>query len=157
MRQRIKGSKKSNKTNKNKQSTWFSRVRSNSPLQNIFGVVLPVFLFIGVGFYFIPQVSMQFQNNNVSAVNTENKTVLFYKSGCSHCQKIYPSVFWYNVRHFNEPSKQVQTINVQNPNNQHYINDYQLVSVPTFMTTTDTNSRMVSDDKVAVQNYLERR
>lgn len=158
MRQRIKGkNSKSKKSGNQRGDSWFSKVRSNSPIRNLYSVVLPLLVFAGFGYFLIPKGSMIFMNNDVPAVDFQHKTVLFYNSNCSHCQKIYPSVFWYNMEHFNDPANQVQTINVQNPNNKHYITDYQLTSVPTFMSTSDNNNRLVTDNKTILKNYLERR
>ncbi|GDZ82890.1 hypothetical protein LCIT_01320 [Leuconostoc citreum] len=126
------------------------------PINFIVSRVLPVLVFLGAGFFFTPYASMQFQNNDVKALSNQAHTVMFYKSDCSHCQKSYPVVFWHNVLHFQQPDKQIQTINVQNPNNKHYIADYQVQETPTFMTIKNSSDRMVATDKKQILNFAER-
>ncbi|WP_099044382.1 thioredoxin family protein [Leuconostoc citreum] len=126
------------------------------PIHFIIGRVLPVLVFLGSGFFFAPYASMQFQNNDVKALSHDAQTVMFYKSDCSHCQKAYPVVFWHNVLHAQQPDKQIQAINVQNPNNAHYIADYQIQDTPTFMTIKNSSDRMVATDKKHILTFAER-
>lgn len=128
----------------------------SKPLNFIVGRVLPVLVFLGAVFFFAPYVSMQLQNNNVPALNAQAQTVMFYKSNCSYCQKAYPVVFWHNVINFQRPDKQIQTINVQNPNNAHYIAEYQIQETPTFMAINNSNDRLVTTDKKQILNFSER-
>lgn len=126
------------------------------PINFIISRVLPVLVFLGAGFFFAPYVSMNFQNNDVKALSNDAQTVMFYKSDCAHCQKAYPIVFWHNIVNFQQANKQIQTINVQNPNNKHYIVDYQIQETPTFMTIKNSSDRMVATDKKQILNFAER-
>lgn len=118
--------------------------------------ILPVIILIVAVFYMLPYASMHFQNNDVKALNAEARTVMFYKSDCSACQKVYPIVFWHNVLKFQQPENQIQTINVQNPSNEHYINDYQIQETPTLMKIKDSNQRVVPIDKKQIIEFTER-
>ena len=107
------------------------------------------------GFLLVPYGSMYFQNNKVTAIYTKNEAVLFYNANCSHCQKIYPKIFWHNVLNFNNESKQIQTINVQNSNNKHYVAEFSIQATPTFMKTTNINQRLVSTNNQQIKQFIQ--
>ncbi|MBB6433013.1 thioredoxin domain-containing protein [Leuconostoc carnosum] len=117
--------------------------------------VLPVIAFLVAGFLLVPYGSMYFQNNKVANVNTKAEAILFYNANCPHCQKVYPKIFWHNVLHFNNESKQIQTINIQNANNKHYFADFAIQSTPTFMKTTNTNQRLVSTSSQQINQFIQ--
>lgn len=125
------------------------------PITIIVNKVLPVIVLLVAGFFFIPYVSMNFQNNDVKGLNTKAEAVMFYNSNCSHCQKVYPKIFWHNVLNFNNDNKQIQTINVQNPNNKHYINDFAVQETPTFMKPNNPDMKLVSTDVKQINNFAE--
>jgi thiol-disulfide isomerase/thioredoxin len=126
------------------------------PITIIVNKVLPVIVLLVAGFYFIPYVSMNFQNNDVDHINKNNEAVMFYSSTCSHCQKVYPKIFWHNVLNFKNADKQIQTINVQNPNNKHYISDFAVQETPTFMKPNNPDMRVVSTDVQVINDFSER-
>ncbi|MGX6466619.1 thioredoxin domain-containing protein [Leuconostoc falkenbergense] len=126
------------------------------PIKIVVNKVLPVILLLVAGFYFIPYASMNFQNNDVDHINKNNEAVMFYSSTCSHCQKVYPKVFWHNVLNFKNADKQIQTINVQNPNNKHYISEFAVQETPTFMKANNPDMRVVSTDIQVINNFSER-
>lgn len=117
--------------------------------------VLPVIAFLVAGFLLVPYGSMYFQNNKVTAIYTKNEAVLFYNANCSHCQKIYPKIFWHNVLNFNNESKQIQTVNVQNSNNKHYVSEFSIQATPTFMKTTNINQRLVSTNNQQIKQFIQ--
>ncbi|BAX72710.1 thiol-disulfide isomerase or thioredoxin [Leuconostoc mesenteroides] len=126
------------------------------PITIIVNKVLPVIVLLVAGFYFIPYVSMNFQNNDVDHINKNNEAVMFYSSTCSHCQKVYPKIFWHNVLNFKNTDKQIQTINVQNPNNKHYIREFAVQETPTFMKPNNPDMRVVSTDVQVINDFSER-
>lgn len=126
------------------------------PITIIVNKVLPVIVLLVAGFFFIPYVSMNFQNNDVKGLNTKAAAVMFYNSTCSHCQKVYPKIFWHNVLNFNNDDKQIQTINVQNPNNKHYISEFAVQETPTFMKPNNPDMRVVSTDVQVINDFSER-
>lgn len=126
------------------------------PIKIVVNKVLPVILLLVAGFYFIPYASMNFQNNDVDHINKNNEAVMFYSSTCSHCQKVYPKIFWHNILNFNNDDKQIQTINVQNPNNKHYISEFAVQETPTFMKPNKPDMRVVSTDVQVINNFSER-
>ena len=125
------------------------------PIIIIVNKVLPVIVLLVAGFFFIPYVSMNFQNNDVKGLNTKAEAVMFYNSTCSHCQKVYPKIFWHNVLNFNNDDKQIQTINVQNPNNKHYINDFAVQETPLFMKPNKPDMKLVSTNVKQINNFAE--
>lgn len=125
------------------------------PIIIIVNKVLPVIVLLVAGFFFIPYVSMNFQNNDVKGLNTKAEAVMFYNSTCSHCQKVYPKIFWHNILNFNNDDKQIQTINVQNPNNKHYISDFAVQETPTFMKPNNPDMKLVSTDVKQINNFAE--
>ncbi|MGR8825133.1 thioredoxin domain-containing protein [Leuconostoc mesenteroides] len=136
--------------NSNKQD---NKKQLPKPITIIINSVLPVILLLVAGFYFIPKASMNFQNNNVKGLDTKAEAVMFYSSTCSHCQKIYPKIFWHNVLNFNHDDEQIQTINVQNVNNKHYVTDFAIQETPTFMKPNNPNMKLVSTDVKKI-NYF---
>lgn len=125
------------------------------PIIIIVNKVLPVILLLVAGFFFIPYASMNFQNNDVRGLDTNVQAVMFYNSDCAHCQKVYPKIFWHNVLNFNHDDKQIQTINVQNVNNKHYVNDFAIQETPTFMKPNNPNMKLVSTDVKQINNFAE--
>ncbi|MDV7703566.1 thioredoxin domain-containing protein [Leuconostoc suionicum] len=135
------------------------RLNKNKPSRSLTKIIiikaLPVIAFLVAVFLLVPYGSMYFQNNKVNAIQTKNEAVLFYKANCPHCQKIYPKIFWHNVLNFKNESKQIQTINVQNANNKHYISEFAIQSTPTFMKTTNTNQRLVSTSSQQIKQFIQ--
>ena len=137
------------------------RIDKNKSLKSLTKIIIikvfPVIAFLVAGFLLIPYGSMYFQNNKVNMIQTKNEAVLFYNANCSHCQKIYPKIFWHNVLNFNNESKQIQTINVQNANNKHYLADFAIQATPTFMKTTNINQRLVSTNSQQIKQFIQTR
>lgn len=135
------------------------RLDQNKPSRSLTKIiiikVLPVIVFLVAGFLFVPYGSMYFQNNKVNAIQTKNEAILFYNANCSHCQKIYPKIFWHNVLNFKNESKQIQTINVQNSNNKHYVAEFSIQATPTFMKTTNINQRLVSTNSQQIKQFIQ--
>lgn len=117
--------------------------------------VLPVIVLLVAGFFFIPYASMNFQNNDIDHINKNNEAIMFYNSTCSHCRKVYPKIFWHNVLNFKNADKQIQTINVQDPNNKHYINDFAVQETPTFMKPNNPDMKLVSTDVKQINNFAD--
>ena len=146
MKHYIKGGKRP-KNNLNKQLP--------KPMTIFVNKVLPVIVLLVAVFFFIPYASMNFQNNDVDHINKKNEATMFYSSTCSHCQKVYPKIFWHNVLNFKNADKQIQTINVQNPNNKHYISDFAVQETPTFMKPNNPDMKLVSTDVKQINNFAD--
>ncbi|MBZ1541385.1 thiol-disulfide isomerase [Leuconostoc mesenteroides] len=146
MKHYIRGGSKTKKGNKK---------QLPKPITIIINSVLPVILLLVAGFYFIPRASMYFQNNDVKGLDTKAEAVMFYNSTCSHCQKVYPKIFWHNVLNFNHDDRQIQTINVQNVNNKHYVSDFAIQETPTFMKPNNPDMKLVSTDAKQINNFAE--
>lgn len=135
------------------------RIDKNKPSKSLTKIiiikVLPVIAFLVAGFLLVPYGSMYFQNNKVVNVNTKAEAILFYNANCSHCQKVYPKIFWHNILNFNNKSKQIQTINVQNANNKHYLSEFAIQATPTFMKTTNINQRLVSTNSQQIKQFIQ--
>lgn len=135
------------------------RLDKNKPSRSLTKIViikvLPVIVFLVAGFLLVPYGSMYFQNNKVANVNTKAEAILFYNANCPHCQKVYPKIFWHNILNFKNESKQIQTINVQNANNKHYVADFAIQATPTFMKTTNTNQRLVSTNSQKINYFIK--
>jgi Thioredoxin. len=135
------------------------RLDKNKPSRSLTKIIIikvfPVIVFLVAGFLLVPYGSMYFQNNKVTAIHIKSEAVLFYNANCSHCQKVYPKIFWHNVLNFNNESKQIQTINVQNANNKHYISEFAIQSTPTFMKTTNTNQRLISTSSQQIKQFIQ--
>ncbi|MCG0945135.1 thioredoxin family protein [Lactiplantibacillus plantarum] len=56
------------------------------------------------------------------------KVLFFYRDDCPDCQSIFHRIYWHNVISHN-----IVFINMNQPQNRHYIQKYQLTSVPTLI------------------------
>ena len=56
------------------------------------------------------------------------QTLFFYRDDCSDCQSIFHQIYWHNAINRN-----IVLINMNQPQNRHYIQKYQLTSVPTLI------------------------
>ena len=56
------------------------------------------------------------------------KVLFFYRDDCPDCQAIFHRIYWHNVISHN-----VVFINMKQSQNRHYIQQYQLTSVPTLI------------------------
>ncbi|VFI63707.1 hypothetical protein LAP9571_02902 [Lactiplantibacillus plantarum] len=56
------------------------------------------------------------------------QTLFFYRDDCSDCQSIFHQIYWHNAINHN-----IVLINMNQPQNRHYIQKYQLTSVPTLI------------------------
>ncbi|CCF27533.1 thioredoxin domain-containing protein [Leuconostoc citreum] len=135
------------------------RLDKNKPSRSLTKIiiikVLPVIAFLVAGFLLVPYGSMYFQNNKVDTIQPKNEAVIFYNANCPHCQKVYPKIFWHNVLNFNNESNRIQTINVQNANNKHYLVEFTIQSTPTFMKTTNINQRLVSTNSQQIKQFIQ--
>ncbi|MCT3377770.1 thioredoxin family protein [Lacticaseibacillus paracasei] len=64
----------------------------------------------------------------VTLAKHANKVLFFYRDDCPDCQAIFHRIYWHNVINHN-----VVFINMNQPKNRHYIQKYQLTSVPTLI------------------------
>lgn len=56
------------------------------------------------------------------------QTLFFYRDDCPDCQAIFHQIYWHNAISHN-----IVLINMNQPQNRHYIQKYQLTSVPTLI------------------------
>ena len=56
------------------------------------------------------------------------QTLFFYRDDSSDCQSIFHQIYWHNAISHN-----IVLINMNQPQNRHYIQKYQLTSVPTLI------------------------
>ncbi|WP_353990458.1 thioredoxin family protein (plasmid) [Pediococcus argentinicus] len=68
------------------------------------------------------------QRSVVTPAKHANKVLFFYRDDCPDCQSIFHQIYWHNVI-----SRNIIFINMNQPKNRHYIQQYQLTSVPTLI------------------------
>ena len=68
------------------------------------------------------------QRSVVTLAKHANKVLFFYRDDCPDCQSIFHQIYWHNVI-----SRNIIFINMNQPKNRHYIQQYQLTSVPTLI------------------------
>ena len=92
-----------------------------------------------------PTVQIQKQKEGPSAV-------LFYKDSCPDCQKIFHQVVVAKELH----GLPIQMINLNQPANRHYIAQYNLKFVPTFLLFKNGKpvERVVSTDKAKISSLF---
>ncbi|MGA3435723.1 thioredoxin [Lactiplantibacillus plantarum] len=64
----------------------------------------------------------------VTLAKHPKKVLFFYRDDCPDCQAIFHRIYWHNVISHN-----IILINMNQPKNRHYIQQYQLTSVPTLI------------------------
>ena len=64
----------------------------------------------------------------VTLAKHPEKVLFFYRDDCPDCQAIFHRIYWHNVL-----SHKVVFINMNQSQNRHYIQQYQLTSVPTLI------------------------
>ena len=64
----------------------------------------------------------------VTLAKHSDKVLFFYRDDCPDCQAIFHQIYWHNVISHN-----IILINMNQPKNRHYIQQYQLTSVPTLI------------------------
>lgn len=64
----------------------------------------------------------------VTLAKHPEKVLFFYRDDCPDCQSIFHQIYWHNVISHN-----IILINMNQPQNRHYIQQYQLTSVPTLI------------------------
>lgn len=64
----------------------------------------------------------------VTLAKHPEKVLFFYRDDCPDCQSIFHQIYWHNAISHN-----IVLINMNQPQNWHYIQKYQLTSVPTLI------------------------
>ncbi|MGX6395242.1 MULTISPECIES: thioredoxin family protein [Lactiplantibacillus] len=64
----------------------------------------------------------------VTLAKHPKKVLFFYRDDCPDCQSIFHRIYWHNAISHN-----IVFINMNQPQNRHYIQKYQLTSVPTLI------------------------
>ena len=68
------------------------------------------------------------QRSIVTLAKHADKVLFFYRDDCPDCQAIFHQIYWHNVISHN-----IILINMNQPQNRHYIQKYQLTAVPTLI------------------------
>ena len=68
------------------------------------------------------------QRSIVTLAKHSDKVLFFYRDDCPDCQAIFHQIYWHNAISHN-----IVLINMNQPQNRHYIQKYQLTSVPTMI------------------------
>jgi thiol-disulfide isomerase/thioredoxin len=68
------------------------------------------------------------QRSVVTLAKHPKKVLFFYRDDCPDCQAIFHQIYWHNAISHN-----VVFINMNQPKNRYYIQQYQLTSVPTLI------------------------
>ena len=97
----------------------------------------------GIGFNF-------YQTEHSKAVITtikEDKINFFYRDDCKDCKKIFKQVYLHNLI-----KQDIQFINLKQINNRHYIDEYTIHTVPTFI---HKNKRYAGTQKEKIKEILK--
>lgn len=97
----------------------------------IIAVILAMIFLLVVGtITFNQHVSHELNQKNIVKIKTNNEsTVLFYRDDCESCR----SIFSYAILKKDVLRKNIQLINTNQPKNRHYISEYKLTEVLTFI------------------------
>ncbi|WP_317919748.1 thioredoxin family protein [Tetragenococcus halophilus] len=78
-----------------------------------------------------------------------NKTVVFYRDDCPHCQHVFPYLYYRKLI-----KNDVTLVNLNNPANRLYIAKYKIKSVPTVI--TPNQSRYAGSHLKTIHRVLNR-
>lgn len=70
----------------------------------------------------------QFYQVKPQSISKNAESILFYRSDCEDCRRIYPIIVQAKLE-----GKSIQCINLKSNENRHYIEEYGVVKVPTLM------------------------
>lgn len=98
----------------------------NKLLKVLVPVVVLVSLIGFIGHNYINYVEKK--REPVAVPKKTDKVMFFYRDDCSDCQSIFHQIYWKNFI-----SRDVEFINMNESSNRKYIEEYNLVSVPTFV------------------------
>ena len=68
------------------------------------------------------------QRSIVTLAKHSDKVLFFYRDDCPDCQAIFHQIYWHKAISHN-----IVLINMNQPQNRHYIQKYQLTAVPTLI------------------------
>ena len=94
----------------------------------ILQVIAVLILIVGIGYLAgSVHIKQQMQKREVvNVTNSEDQKILFYRDDCPDCRKVFPSLF---IKNFLE--QELIFVNLNQPENRKYIQQYQLKEVPT--------------------------
>lgn len=81
-----------------------------------------------VGIFFGAMKREEAQQTAVTLEKNEDRTVVFYKDDCPDCQSVFPYLYFRHL-FIND----VVLVNLNQPKNRPYINQFNVTSVPTFI------------------------
>lgn len=95
-------------------------------------LIILILLIIGGHFWLQNQILMYENSQPVVRLvepKNEDTTIFFYRNDCNQCKKIFKQIYLEKfLMH-----KNIQFVNLNQIQNRHYISEFQLQSVPTFI------------------------
>lgn len=85
-------------------------------------IALTGFLLLGLNFYRTEHSQVPIKSID------KDKIQLFYRDDCPDCKKIFKQIYLHNLI-----KQDIQFINLKQINNRHYIDEYSIHTVPTFI------------------------
>ncbi|USI64387.1 thioredoxin (plasmid) [Lactococcus lactis subsp. lactis] len=85
-------------------------------------IALTGFLLLGLNFYRTEHSQVPIKSID------KDKIQLFYRDDCPDCKKIFKQIYLHNLI-----KQDIQFINLKPINNRHYIDEYNIHTVPTFI------------------------
>ncbi len=108
------------------------------------GMVIVLLLVLGVASTGYDRYKTE--HNQLTVTIKENKINFFYRDDCKDCKKVFNQVYLHNLI-----KRDVQFINLNQEKNRHYIDDYNIHSVPTFIYK---NEAYAGTNKKTINNLL---
>lgn len=90
----------------------------------VFGIII-----ILIGGSFLHMRSFEKKSDPIELGNQTDKTIVFYRDDCPDCQSVFPLLYYHNLL-----KNDLIFVNMNQPLNRHYIQKYNLKSVPTIVT-----------------------
>lgn len=106
------------------------QLKKENRVKIIAAIFAMIFLLIIGAFGFNQHVGHELSQRNIVKIKTnDDSTILFYREDCKSCR----SIFSYTVMEKDLFRKNIQLVNTNQPKNRHYITEYKLTEVPTFI------------------------
>jgi len=106
-------------------------------------LVLCIAGIVGIGFNFYSTEHSQVPIKSID----KDKIQLFYRDDCPDCKKIFKQIYLHNLI-----KQDIQFINLKQIKNRHYIDEYTIHSVPTFI---HKNKRYAGTQKEKIKEILK--
>lgn len=122
----------------------------NCHMKKKLGLIMMISLLLILALNVTIYQSMEQKKANRSVVvlsQEEEKKIVFYKDDCPDCEKVFGQLYWHEIFY-----DDTVFVNLNQKRNRHYIQTYQIKSVPTII---HNHSRYEGIDRKKIRQVLQ--